>query len=380
MVIYPNGGKRMKILVTGGAGFIGSYLVDRLIAERHEVRVYDNLSEAVHPGGQPPAYLNNNAEFIRGDVRDYEAFRKAIGDVEVVFHQAAAVGLSQSLYEIKRYVDVNIGGTANLLNILANEKNRVKKLIIPGSMSSYGEGTYTCGRCGDVRPPSRSEDLLDRGIWEAPCPGCGGALLPRPVQETDALNGTFIYSSTKRSQEEMGLIFGRTYRVPVTVLRYFSAFGPRQSLSNPYTGVAAIFLSRIMNRKPPVIYEDGKQSRDYVSVHDVVDANMAVLKDPRADDKIFNVGSGKPIRIIDIAEKLVQWVGAGFPPQVLKQARKRDVRHCFADISLIRKEIGWGPKVSFDVGVKELIEWAGHQKAIDKFDLANEDLRKRGLL
>lgn len=370
----------MKILVTGGAGFIGSHLVDRLIAEGHTVRIFDNLDGVVHPGSHDPLYLNQEAEFIKGDVRDYEAFKKALEGVEVIYHLAAAVGLAQSLYEIKRYVDVNIGGTANLLNILANEKNRVKKLVIPGSMSSYGEGTYICGLCGDVRPFSRRAELLDQGVWELQCPNCAGVLLPRPIRETDPLNGTFIYSSTKRSQEEMSLIFGRTYHMPVTVLRYFSGFGPRQSLSNPYNGVAAIFLSRVMNKKPPVIYEDGMQMRDYVSVHDLVRANMAVLNDPRSDGKIFNVGSGKAVKIIDIADRIIQWTGSGMRPQILGQARKGDVRHCYADISYIHNEIGWEPKISFEEGLRELIEWARPQKAVDTFDLANDVLKKRGLL
>ena len=370
----------MKILVTGGAGFIGSYLVDHLIVDGHSVRIFDNLDEAVHPGGQPPLYLNKNAEFIKGDVRDYDAFRKALEGADVVFHEGAVVGLAQSLYEIKRYVDVNIGGTANLLNILANEKHQVQKLIIPGSMSSYGEGAYTCRHCGDIRPLSRRMELLDQGTWDIPCPICGGDLLPRAIREADSLNGTFIYSSTKRSQEEMSLIFGKTYHIPVTILRYFSGFGPRQSLSNPYTGVVAIFLSRIMNQKPPVIYEDGRQLRDYVSVHDLVSANMAVLKDPRADNKIFNVASGKAIRIIDIAQKVIQLTGAALKPQILGQARKGDIRHCYANISSIQKEIGWEPKVSFEEGLRELIEWSRDQRAIDKFDLANNDLKNRGLL
>ncbi len=370
----------MKILVTGGAGFIGSYLVDRLISEGHEVRIFDNLDDIPHPGGQIPPYLNKNAQFIKGDVRDYESFKKALEGIEVVFHEAAAVGLVQSLYEIKRYADVNIGGTANLLNILANVKNRVQKLIIPGSMSSYGEGAYTCKQCGDIRPVYRSKELLEQGVWEIRCPQCSGEMAPRPIRETDALNGTFIYSSTKRSQEEMGLIFGRSYGVPVTVLRYFSAFGPRQSLSNPYTGVAVIFLSRIMNRHPPVIYEDGLQLRDYLSVHDVVSANMAVLKDPRSDGKIFNVGSGDPVSILDMARKIIQLKGSDLQPQILQRARQGDIRHCYADISYIREQIGWQPKISFDEGLKELVEWAGSERAIDNFDTANDELKKRGLL
>ncbi|MDE2027462.1 MAG: SDR family NAD(P)-dependent oxidoreductase [Candidatus Omnitrophica bacterium] len=370
----------MKILVTGGAGFIGSHLVDRLVAGGHDVRVFDNLDGPAHPESGIPRYLNKNAQFIKGDVRDYDGFKKALEGIDVVFHEAAAVGLAQSLYEIKRYVDVNIGGTANLLNILANEKNRVKKLVIPGSMSSYGEGGYRCGNCGDIRPSPRSEDLLRRGVWEIPCPHCAGSLSPRPVRETDALNGTFIYSCTKRSQEEMSLIFGNTYHVPVTVLRYFSAFGPRQSLSNPYTGVAVIFLSRIMNRHPPVIYEDGLQMRDYLSVHDIVSANIAALEDSRSDGQIFNVGSGRPVRILDIAGEIIRASKSDLRPQVLGQARKGDIRHCYADISHIKQRIGWEPKVSFEEGLRELLEWSRGQEAVDKFDHANDELRTRGLL
>ncbi|MCX5679587.1 MAG: SDR family NAD(P)-dependent oxidoreductase [Candidatus Omnitrophica bacterium] len=369
----------MKILVTGGAGFVGSFLVDRLIKSGHKVCIFDNLDEQVHPQGKAPSYLNKEAEFIKGDVRDYEAFEKALKGIEVVFHEAAVVGLAQSLYEIKRYTDVNIGGTANLLDILATGKHSVRKLIIPGSMSSYGEGAYECKRCGKVRPPQRSIERMDQSAWEAVCPHCGGLVTSLPIKEEDALNGTFIYSVTKKNQEEMSLIFGRTYSVPVTVLRYFSGYGPRQALSNPYTGVVAIFLSRLMNNRSPIIYEDGQQVRDYISVHDIVDANLAVLDNKRSDYKVFNVGSGRPITILEIAKKLAQFIDPNIEPSIIGQYRKGDIRHCYPDISFIKKEINWEPRISLEDGFRELFDWSKHEKAVDKFDVANEDLKRRGL-
>lgn len=369
----------MRILVTGGAGFIGSHLVDALVRQGHSVRIFDNIDPVVHLQGKVPSYLNKEAEFIKGDVRDYDVLKKAVESVEIVCHLAAAVGLAQSLYDIKRYVDVNIGGTANLLDILANHKHDVKKIVVPGSMSSYGEGAYVCRNCGEIRPLARSEESLNQKIWDIPCPQCHQALSPRPILESDELNGTFIYSSTKRSQEEMSLIFGKTYHLPVTVLRYFSAFGPRQSLSNPYTGVVAIFLSRLMNQHTPVIYEDGNQIRDYISVHDIVRANIAVLDNSNSDYKVFNVGSGKPITIKDLAHKIIKQTGSSLKPEILNKGRKGDIRHCYADISLIRREIGWSPSFSFDKGLEELMEWAKDQQAIDSFDQANQDLKKRGL-
>ncbi|HPJ73102.1 MAG TPA: SDR family NAD(P)-dependent oxidoreductase, partial [bacterium] len=257
----------MKILVTGGAGFIGSFIVDALVREGHRVRIFDNIEPQVHPGGKAPDYLNPEAEFVRADVRDYEALARAVEDVEIVFHEAAMVGVGQSMYQISRYMEVNTLGTANLLDILVNRPNRVRKLIVPSSMSTYGEGAYRCAACGIVSPPLRTEEQMASGDWEVHCPVCGAVAVPVPTPETKLQEINSIYALAKKDQEEMVLNIGVTYRIPVVALRYFNVFGPRQSLSNPYTGVAAIFMSRLKNDHPPVVFEDGLQSRDFISVH-----------------------------------------------------------------------------------------------------------------
>lgn len=368
-----------RILVTGGAGFVGSFLVDKLVEEGHTVRIFDLLDPQVHPDGPPP-YLNREAEFIRGDIRDCDALEKALRDVEVVFHQAAVVGVGQSQYQIKRYVESNIGGTANLLDRVVNGKTRVEKLIVAASMSSYGEGKYGCTACGDARPDLRSESQMAGGDWEVRCPSCGSALHPKPTDESTPQTSNSIYGITKKTQEEMVLNIGRTYHLPAVALRYFNIFGPRQSLSNPYTGVAAIFMSRIKNDHPPVVYEDGKQTRDFISVHDIVQANLLAMQRPEADYHVFNVGRGEPVSIQQVAKTLARLYESDLQPHITRQFRKGDIRHCYADIGLIRDRLGFSPRISFEQGMRELVEWAESAEAHDHFDRAARELRQRSLI
>ncbi len=370
----------MRILVTGGAGFIGSFIVDKLIELGHTVRIFDNLDEQVHPNSKKPDYLNKNAEFILGDVRDYDAFKKVCLDVDVIFHKAAAVGVGQSQYKIKHYVDVNTGGTANLLDILVNNKNKVKKLIVAASMSSYGEGYYNCKKCGRVTPSLRSLPQMQSGDWELKCPICGINVNPLPTDEKKELASNSIYAISKKDQEEMCLNIGKAYNIPTVALRYFNVYGPRQSLSNPYTGVAAIFMSRIKNNNAPYIYEDGLQSRDFISVHDIVQANMLAMQKPEANYEMFNVGTGKPIAIKDIALILAKLYGKNIEPIIANKFRQGDVRYCYADISKITKKLGFKPKVSFEKGMKELIEWAKTAQSEDKFEQAAGELAAKGLV
>ncbi|MEJ2745163.1 MAG: SDR family NAD(P)-dependent oxidoreductase [bacterium] len=370
----------MNILVTGGAGFIGSFLVDRLIEEGHRVRIFDNLDTQVHPGGKEPDHLNRRAEFVRGDVCDCDALAKAIEDIDIVSHHAAAVGVGQSQYQIKHYVDVNMGGTANLLDILANRKHGVKKLVVAASMSSYGEGVYECASCGRVRPPLRLDDQFKKGDWECHCPKCGGRLKALPIREDDERISTSIYAITKMVQEEMCLNIGRTYNIPTVALRYFNVYGPRQSLSNPYTGVAAIFLSRIKNDNPPLVFEDGLQARDFISVHDIVEANVLAMTKPEADYQFFNVASGKVTTVLEIAEIISSLCGKSIAPAITMKFRKGDVRHCIADTAKIERALGFKAKVDFRDGMKELIEWSAGVKAVDMVDKATEELKARGLV
>lgn len=368
-----------KVLVTGGCGFIGSHLVDKLIEKNYEVTVIDNIDKQVHPDGIPE-YINLNARYIFEDIRKKKELKRLIKEVDYIFHFAAKVGVGQSQYKIEEYVDVNIRGTANLLDLIVNNKNNVKKLIVASSMSIYGEGLYKCERCGDVKPELRDfkEEKIDD--WEPKCPFCKGKITPVPTPETLPLKSNSIYSITKKEQEEMSLLIGKTYKIPVVSLRFFNVYGPRQTLSNPYTGVCAIFLSRIKNNNPPVIFEDGLQTRDFIWVEDVVNACILSMEKDTANYEIFNVGSGKPVSILEIANLLIKLLGKDLKPDITYKFRKGDVRHCYADISKIKNKIGFEPKTNLEEGLKKLIEWAKKTKAEDKFEKAHRELKKKGLV
>lgn len=369
---------KYKILVTGGAGFIGSFIVDELVKEGHDVTILDNLEPQVHQGSVP-SYLNKSAKFVKGSVLDYELFKKRATESDVVFHEAAMVGVGQSMYQVARYSSANIIGTAYLLDILANEKHGVKKVMVAASMSSYGEGAYSCKSCGIVSPSLRSEEQMKGKVWELICE-CGARLSPVPTPESKPLQPNSVYAITKANQEQMVLAVCKSYGIPAVALRYFNVYGPRQSLSNPYTGVAAIFMSRIKNGNPPIIFEDGLQTRDFVSVHDIVQANMLAMKSKSADYEVLNVGSGTPTTIKNIAETLARLYKKDIQPSVTNKFRKGDVRHCFADISKIRKLLDYSPKVSFEQGMKELISWSETQRSVDKVEQATQELMDKGLM
>jgi dTDP-L-rhamnose 4-epimerase len=368
-----------KVLVTGGAGFIGSHLVDELVKRNYEVIVIDSIDKQVHTDGIPD-YINLKARYIFEDIRKKKILEEIVKEVDYIFHFAAKVGVGQSQYQIREYVDVNITGTANLLDILVNKKNNVKKLIVASSMSIYGEGLYKCEKCGNVKPELRNfkEEKIDD--WEPKCPFCNGNITPVPTPETHQIIPNSIYAITKKEQEEMSLLIGKTYNIPVVSLRFFNVYGPRQSLSNPYTGVCAIFLSRIKNDKPPVIFEDGLQTRDFIWVGDIVKACILSMEKESANYEIFNVGSGKPISIVEIANLLIKLLGKDLKPEITYKFRKGDVRHCYADISKIKEKTGFEPETTLEEGLKKLIEWAKERKAVDKFKKAHQELKKKGLV
>jgi len=366
----------MNILVTGGAGFVGSHLVDALV-KKHGVTIYDNLDPQVHKA--LPDYLNDDAELIKEDIRDRAKLKDAVMDAEVVFHEAAMVGVGQSMYQVEKYMDVNTMGTAKLLDILANEEHSVKKLIVASSMSIYGEGKYECSDCGMLYPPLRSNEQLKKREWEMKCPSCGRIVKPVPTDENKPLQPTSIYAISKKDQEEMCLAIGHAYGIPTVALRYFNIYGPRQALSNPYTGVCAIFSSRIKNNNPPIIFEDGMQTRDFISVHDIVRANILVMEKSKADYEMFNVGTGEPVSIFDIAHTLSELYGKDIKPEVVNKYRSGDIRHCYADISKIRK-LGFKPSVSFENGMRQLVEWGMTQEAEDRSDAAYQELKEKGLV
>jgi len=367
------------ILVTGGAGFIGSHLVDALIERGYNVRVYDSLVPQVHGPNAQPQYVSKEAEFIQGDMRDKDRLRQALKGVQVIFHLAAEVGVGQSMYEIVRYVDSNTGGTAVLLELLANEPHTVEKLIVASSMSIYGEGAYRCEQDGEVYPHLRSDAQLQTRDWEMHCPKCDQIVVPLPTNEAKPLFPTSIYAISKMDQEMMCLAIGRAYGIPTIALRYFNAYGPRQALSNPYTGVAAIFSSRLLNQRAPVVFEDGLQRRDFIHVSDIVQANLLVLEKDGGEFEVFNVGTGRPLTVLDVAHTLAHGLGVDIIPEIVGQFRAGDIRHCYADISKIQARLGFQPRIHFEDGMADLIAWVREQASVDLVEQARRELERRGL-
>jgi len=371
----------MRVLVTGGAGFIGSFVVDRLLAAGHTVRVLDNLDPQVHPEGAP-AYLAAEAELVRGDVRDRGLLERAVADADAVVHAAAAVGVGQSLYRVEHYVDVNVRGTATLLDCLQHHASHLRKFLVFTSMTGYGEGVYRRPSDGRLlRVETRTEADIARHGWEPVCPETGEPLEPAPTPEDCALLARNVYALTKRWQEELALSLAGVYGFPVVCLRLFNVYGPRQSLSNPYTGVLAIFLARLLAGEQPVVYEDGGQSRDFISVHDVADTALRVLETDAADGQVMNLGSGEPRRIADIGRALATLTGReDLPPRVTGQFRRGDIRHCTADVSRARRRLGFVPRVAWEDGLRELLAWCRGAASADYFVRAQHELESRGLL
>lgn len=372
-----------RVLITGGAGFIGSHLADELLAAGYRVRALDSLEPQVHgPGGQRPGYLSPDVELLVGDVRDASAVRTALADVQCVVHLAAAVGVGQSMYEIARYTAVNDLGTAVLLEALIDHP--VQRLVVASSMSIYGEGLYHDANGREVAAVERSEMQLNRGDWEFTDEN-GGALTPIRTPETKPPHATSVYALSKSVQEQMCLIFGRAYHIPTVALRFFNAYGPRQALSNPYTGVLAIFSSRVLNGQPPLVFEDGRQQRDFVNVHDVARACRLALETREVSDRAVNIGSGTPVAIGDIADQVCQVLGRpDLKPQITGKYRVGDIRHCFADISAAKRDLDYQPQVSFTDGLQELSEWLvsqdGQTQSGDRFTQAKNELELRGLV
>ncbi len=367
-----------SILITGGAGFIGSHLANELLASGYRVRVIDNLCQQVHgPDRKRPGYLNREVELHIGDVRDADAIRRALKGIDAVYHLVAAVGVGQSMYEIAEYTSVNNLGTAVLLEALL--KHRVERLVVASSMSIYGEGLYRRAD-GKITTGERSIQQIYSGDWEMLDDETGEALLPAatPEWKTPALPS--IYALTKYDQERMCLMIGRTYGMSTVALRFFNIYGPNQALSNPYTGVLAIFAARLLNGNAPLINEDGNQLRDFVSVYDVARACRLALEVREAGGQVFNVASGQQIRIRDLAGRIAKVLGKPVMPQITGQYRAGDIRHCFADISLARAVLGYEPRVTLDKGLADLAHWLEGQIAYDRVSKSRAELAARGLM
>ncbi|MBV9010100.1 MAG: NAD-dependent epimerase/dehydratase family protein [Verrucomicrobia bacterium] len=368
----------MRVLITGGAGFLGSHLADELLDRGYAVRAFDNLAQQVHGArARRPGYLPKEVQLVRGDVRDAEAIERALKGVDAVFHLAATVGVGQSMYEIVNYTSINGDGTAVLLEALA--RRRVQRLVVASSMSIYGEGLYADRRGNRVEPAERTILQLKNHEWEVRGPD-GEPLKPIPTPETKTPALPSVYAISKYHQERLCMTVGRAYGIPTVALRFFNIYGTRQALSNPYTGVLAIFASRFINDKPPLINEDGKQRRDFVSVHDVARACRLALEVPEAADHVFNIGSGESYSIREIADEMARVLNKEeIEPEIVGRCRLGDIRNCFADISLARDILGYEPEVALEDGLSDLAEWLEGQTAVDRVADASRELAARGL-
>jgi dTDP-L-rhamnose 4-epimerase len=365
-----------RVLITGGAGFIGSHVAHTLLARGYRVRALDPLTPQVHPDSVRPEYLEREVELVVGDVRDPHAVRRALIDVDSVIHLAARVGVGQSMYEIGEYVSVNSLGTATLLQALLNHP--VRKLIVASSMSVYGEGLYVDRQGRPVAARERTREQLAAREWEPLGPD-REELTPVPTPESKPPALSSIYALNKFEQERSTLLFGRAYDISAVALRFFNVYGRHQALSNPYTGVLAIFASRLLNRKPPMIFEDGEQRRDFVSVKDVANACTRALESG-VSDEVINIGSGTSVTVCEIARRLASILGREeIAPEISGECRVGDIRHCFADVTKARELLSFEPSVRLEDGMSDLAEWLEGQVANDRVDQARDELRSRGL-
>ncbi len=366
----------MRAIVTGGAGFIGSHLADALLSAGYRVRALDDLNPQVHADSARPAYLDPDVELVVGDVRDADTVRRALAGVDAVFHFAARVGVGQSMYEIAEYTSVNDLGTAILLEGL--HEHPVERLVVASSMSVYGEGLYRDSAGGLHEQVARTRADVAAGRWD-PAGADGAPLEPLPTPETKLPALSSVYALGKYDQERLCLIFGEAYDVPAVALRFFNVYGPRQALSNPYTGVLAIFASRLLNGRPPLVYEDGLQRRDFVSVRDVAAACVLALEQGQAAGQVINIASGRSASVLEIAARLAETLEVDIEPEVTRKTRAGDIRHCFGDVALAGELLGYEPSVELEDGLAELAEWLEGEVATDRVDAAGRELAARGL-
>jgi dTDP-L-rhamnose 4-epimerase len=365
----------MKVLVTGGAGFIGSHTVDALLHRGHEVRILDSLEPPVH-NGKPPDYLPPDAEFIHGSVTDRRAFRRALKGVDAVFHFAA---YRDYLTDFSHFFATNSVGTALLYEIIVNERLSISKVVVASSQAVYGEGKYLCPLHGSSHPGQRSRQQLQHGDWDPRCPDCGQPL--EPLWTDESLTAPHnSYGLSKRDQEDIAIQLGRRYEIPTVALRYSIVQGPRQSFHNVYSGALRSFTVRVLTGKPPVIFEDGQQLRDYVSIHDVIDANMLVFEDERADYQVLNVGGDRRITVMGLAWMTCHAASSELVPEACHIYRLGDTRHIFSDVSRL-SALGWQPKVGQTDIVHEYLEWASEQPDVfDTFAAARDVMSSVGVL
>lgn len=376
---------KMRVLITGGAGFIGSNLALKLIEKGFEVTVLDNLLKQIH-GAEPdktsPLYcsIKDKVRFIKGDVCNKGLLEQALEDADYVIHLAAETGTGQSMYEIKRYVNVNIGGTALLLDILTNTKNHVKRVVVAESRAIYGEGKYHCEKCGDVYPTERKDRDMAKGDFECHCPKCGGKVMLVATTEDSDIHPSSVYGIGKQVQGQLVHLICKNIGIESVSFRYQNVYGPGQSLTNPYTGILSIFSNRIKNHKGINIFEDGKETRDFVYIDDVVDATIAGLEVPEANGHVFNIGTGIATDVLTVAQTLCKHYGIEVPLTVSGNYRLGDIRHNYADITLAKQILGFQPKWMFDAGIKQFTDWVNCQELqTDNYEASLEEMKQKGL-
>jgi len=374
-----------NVLITGGAGFIGSHIALKLIEKGYYVTVLDNLLEQIH-GSDPditsPLFcsIKDHARFINGSVCEKTLLEQALEDVDFVIHLAAETGTGQSMYEIKRYIDVNIGGTALLLDILTNSKNHVKRGVVAESRAIYGEGKYHCEKCGDVYPTERKDEDMAKGNFECHCPKCGGKVKLVATTEDSAIHPSSVYGIGKQVQGQLVHLICKNIGIESVSFRYQNVYGPGQSLTNPYTGILSIFSNRIKSHKGINIFEDGKETRDFVYIDDVVDATIAGMEVPEANGHVFNVGTGIATDVLTVAQTLCKHYGIEVPLTVSGNYRLGDIRHNYADITLAKQILGFQPKWTFDAGIKQFTDWVNRQDLpTDNYEASLEEMKQKGL-
>jgi dTDP-L-rhamnose 4-epimerase len=373
-----------NILISGGAGFIGSNLTKKLVSKGYNITILDNLSKQIHGKDQKSELYNSIKEistFILGDVCNEEDWKKSLKGQDAVIHLAAETGTGQSMYEISRYNDVNILGTSHLLDFLANNKNSVKKLIIASSRSIYGEGKYKCENHGVVYPNDRIVSNMMKGKFDLFCDACGSELNLMPTDENSKIHPSSIYGITKQQQEQMTLLMGKSLGIPAVALRYQNVYGPGQSLSNPYTGILSIFSTRMLNGNDIDIYEDGEESRDFVFIDDAVEAAILALEKEEANHQIFNVGSGETTSVSQVANSLKKLYDSNVNISIGGSFRLGDIRHNYADLNKIKNLLGFTAKFDFQTGISRFADWVKTQEVKeDKYEQSLNELKNKGLI
>ena len=373
--------KYKNVLITGGAGFIGSNLALKLISKGYEITVLDNLSEQIHGNDSDLLKsIEGKVKFIKGDVRNADDWEKALIDQDIVVHLAAETGTGQSMYEVQKYVDVNINGTALFLDYLVNREHTVKKVIIASSRAVYGEGKYSCEKHGIIYPNERKENDLLKGEFEPKCPVCNTNLIVLPTDENSKIHPSSVYGITKQNQEQMVLNVCQSINIPAVAFRYQNVYGPGQSLKNPYTGILSIFSTQIKNGNDLNIFEDGLESRDFVFIDDVVDATILGIEKEEADFEVFNVGSGKGTTVLEVAEFLKKYYQSDINIKISGNFRLGDIRHNVADLSKIENKLGFHAKVDFQSGIKQFAGWVNQQVIQhDYYSQSIQELKDKGL-